>query len=304
MAEQFPVEVERGLRLKKHGNQLLDVLGGRAIHPINVAVGGFYRLPKRDDLRRLIPDFEWGFQAAVEITRWVAELEFPDFECDYQFVSLSHEDEYPMNEGHIATSQGESIAVEDYENEFEERHVEHSTALHSLRKKTGEPYLVGPLARVNLNLDQLSPQARQLADEVGVKWPCRNPFQSIVARSLELIHAYEEALEIMRDYQPVGPPRIEYSYQEGEGCAATEAPRGLLYHRYAVNGDGTVREAKIIPPTSQNQAQIETDLRSWVPHTLSDSEAATARGCENLVRCYDPCISCSTHFLQVKIERT
>jgi coenzyme F420-reducing hydrogenase alpha subunit len=155
-----------------------------------------------------------------------------------------------------------------------------------------------------LNLDQLSPTARRLADEICIDWPCFNPFQSIVARGLELVHAYEEALEILRDYDPPRPPRIEYSYQDGSGCAATEAPRGLLYHRYAVDASGKVREAKIVPPTSQNQPQIEADLRGWVPRVLSDDEAITSRQCENLVRCYDPCISCSTHFLKVQIDRT
>ncbi len=303
LAGPFPAEVQRGLRMKKHGNQLLDVLGGRAIHPVNVAVGGFYRAPRRDDMQKLIPDFEWCLQAAVETTRWVAGFTFPDFTCDYQLVSLSHDDEYPMNEGRIVTSKAEVFAVEDYQNAFEEYHVEHSTALHSRRKGTGETYLVGPLARIGLNLDRLSPTARQLADEVGIAWPCFNPFQSIVARGLELIHAFEEALDILRNYQPPRPPRIAYTYREGTGSAATEAPRGLLYHRYAVTAEGKVQEAQIIPPTSQNQAQIEADLANWVPRVLSDDDAAFSRHCENLVRCYDPCISCSTHFLKVRLDR-
>ncbi len=303
MAEKFPEEVNRGLRMKKHGNQLLEVLGGRAIHPVNVRVGGFYRSPNRAEMQKLIPDFEWCLQAAVETTRWVAGFQYPDFTCDYQLVSLSHAAEYPMNEGYVATSDGESIAVADYEDEFEETHVEHSTALHSLRKKTGKTYLTGPLARVSLNVNRLSPTARKLVAEVGISWPCFNPFQSIIARGLELIHAFEEALEILRDYQPARPSRIEYSYKPGEGCAATEAPRGLLYHRYVVDEDGKVVLAKIVPPTSQNQAQIEADLRAWVPQAMSDNEAATSRQFENLVRCYDPCISCSTHFLKVNIDR-
>lgn len=304
MAEKFPDEVNRGLRMKKHGNQLLEVLGGRAIHPVNVGVGGFFRSPRPADLHKLIPDLEWCLQAAVETTRWVSSFDFPDFDCDYQLVTLAHQDEYPMNEGSVATSDGESIPVANYESEFEESHVKHSTALHSRRKKTGRPYLTGPLARVSLNVDRLSPTARKLAEETGLQWPCFNPFKSIVARGLELIHAFEEALEIIRDYQPATPPRIEYSYRVGEGCAATEAPRGLLYHRYKVDENGQVVLARIVPPTSQNQAQMEADLRAWVPFALSDDEAATSRQFENLVRCYDPCISCSTHFLKVKIERS
>jgi sulfhydrogenase subunit alpha len=155
-----------------------------------------------------------------------------------------------------------------------------------------------------LNYKHLSPTARRLADEVGFAWPSFNPFHSIVARSLELVHAYEEALSILREYEPARPHRIKYAYRSGAGCAATEAPRGMLYHRYGVDAGGKITEAKIVPPTSQNQAQIEADLRQWVPHILSDDDSAIARQCENLVRCYDPCISCSTHFLKVKVERT
>ena len=304
MAADFPAEVNRGLRMKKHGNQLLEILGGRAIHPVNVCVGGFFRSPRSEDLKKLLPDLEWCLNAAIETTKWVAGFDFPDFSCNYQLVSLANDKEYPMNEGYIATSDGESIDVIDYEKEFEESHVEHSTALHSLRTKTGNAYLTGPLARVSLNVNQLSPTARRLVDESSVSWPCFNPFQSIVARGLELVHAFEEAIQIIREYQPAKPSRVEYAYQSGSGCAVTEAPRGLLYHRYVVDADGKVVEAKIVPPTSQNQAQIEADLRKWIPHALSDDEAATARAFENLVRCYDPCISCSTHFLKVKIDRS
>lgn len=303
MAQQFPAEVNRGLRMKKHGNQLLEVLGGRAIHPVNVAVGGFYRAPRREDLQGLIADFEWCLQAAVDTTHWVAGFDFPEFDCNYQLISLSHEDEYPMNEGCIVTSTGETLPVEDYESEFEERQVQHSTALHSLRRKSGGTYLVGPLARVGLNIDRLSPTARRLAGEVGITWPCFNPFRSIVARGLELVHAYEESLEILRNYQPPRPHRIEYSYRNGVGRSATEAPRGLLYHRYGIGADGKILASKIVPPTSQNQAQIESDLRNWVPRFLHSDDTILSRQCENLVRCYDPCISCSTHFLKVEVQR-
>lgn len=209
-----------------------------------------------------------------------------------------------MNEGDVVTSDGEKISVADYESEFQEHQVEHSTALHSLRRKTGKAYFVGPLARVGLNLDRLSPTARAMADEVGVSWPSVNPFHSIVARSLELIHAYEEALLILRDYQPPRPERISYNDRASAGCAATEAPRGLLYHRYELNADGTIRSARIVPPTSQNQPQIEMDLRRWVPQFVNESDDLLARQCENLVRCYDPCISCSTHFLNVTVDRS
>lgn len=303
LAQQFPDEVNRGLRLKKHGNQLLEVLGGRSIHPVNVAVGGFYRAPKKSNLQKLLPDFEWGLEAAIETTRWVASLDFPEFSRDYDMVALHHPEEYAMNEGRVTATDGLVLDVDQFEQHFTEFHVERSTALHSGRGELRASYHVGPLARVNLNLDQLSPQARRLADEVGISWPCQNPFQSIVARGLELVHAFEEAIEIMRDYQPIHPPRIAYDYAAADGCAATEAPRGLIYHRYQVDPDGKIGLAKIVPPTSQNQQQIEADLRDWIPRIMHHDDERIARDCERLVRCYDPCISCSTHFLKLTIDR-
>lgn len=302
MAERFPDEVNRGLRLRKIGNQLLEALGGRAIHPINVAVGGFYRSPSREALRQLIPQFEWALEAAVETTRWVAGFAFPELTCNYELVALTHPDEYPMNEGVIAGSSGWSVPVSDFEAEFIEQQVAHSTALHCVRSG-GRSYLVGPLARVALNLEQLSPTARRLVNELSLEWPCLNPFKSIVARGLELIHACEEALSILRDYQLARPARISYEYRPGVGRSATEAPRGLLYHRYRVDEAGLVCEAKIVPPTSQNQRQIELDLRQWLPDIIAQPDEIVARKSENLIRCYDPCISCSTHFLRVVIER-
>ncbi|HEX4145481.1 MAG TPA: Ni/Fe hydrogenase subunit alpha [Pirellulales bacterium] len=303
LARDYPDQVNRGLRLKKHGNRLLEVLGGRAIHPVNVAVGGFYRAPRAQELAALVPDFEWGLQAAVDITRWVAGFDFPAYERSYRMLALVHPDEYAMNEGQIMSTDGAVIDVAEYEQHYEERHVPHSTALHSVRKVDGSCYFVGPLARVNLSLERLSPTARRLADEVGITWPCRNTFQAIVARGLELVHACEEALDILRTYRPPNPPRAAYSYRSGSGCAATEAPRGLIYHRYGIDAGGLVTEAKIVPPTSQNQAQIEEDLRHWLPRLLDRPEPEMTLACERLVRNYDPCISCSTHFLRLTLER-
>ncbi|MBS0265349.1 MAG: Ni/Fe hydrogenase subunit alpha [Planctomycetes bacterium] len=299
MAAQHPQEVKRGLRLKKHGNQLLEVLGGRAIHPVNVSVGGFYRAPRRDELAALIPDFEWGLEAAIAATRWVASLPFPDFKRPYEMVSVVHPDEYPLNEGDIGSTAGYTIPVGEYEQRFEEVHVAHSTSLQSQRIDNAAPFFVGPLARVNLCRDRLAPAARRLADELKFETPCWNPYLGIVARGLELVHAYEEALEILRDYRPFQPPRISYQYRAGSGCAATEAPRGLIYHRYRITDTGTIEFAKIVPPTSQNQKQIEDDLRAYLPAILHESDQRVAELAERLVRNYDPCISCSTHFLKV-----
>lgn len=302
MATDHPEVFNEGLELKKYGNALLELLGGRAVHPVNVAVGGFYRLPGRKAMLSLIPTLERGLELAQKLTRWIAALDFPQFERAYEMVSLVHPDEYPMNEGRISSTKGWSIAVEEFEQKFTEQQVPHSTALHCRMADAGTCYLVGPLARVNQNLERLAPAARRLAAELPIDWPCSNPFQGILARGVEVAHAYEEALGIVRNYRPAQPCRVEYSYAAGEGCAATEAPRGLLYHHYRVNEDGLVGAAKIIPPTSQNQAQMEDDLRQFVPCVEGDDDQL-ALACERLVRSYDPCISCATHFLKVHVER-
>ena len=227
MAKDFPEEMNRGLRLKKHGNQLLEVLGGRAVHPVNVAVGGFYRLPRREEMAALVPAFEWGLEAAIATTRWVAAFDFPPFEQPYDFVAVSHPDEYAMCEGPIRSSDGLAIDPAQFEDYFREQQVSHSTALQAVRCDTGRTYFLGPLARINLNREQLSPTARRLADEIGLEHPCRNVFKSIIARSIELVHAYEEMLAILKDYRPARVARVEYAHRQGEGAAATEAPRGL-----------------------------------------------------------------------------
>jgi coenzyme F420-reducing hydrogenase alpha subunit len=302
-AKTYPNELRRGLRLKKHGNELLEVLGGRAIHPINVALGGFHRAPREDELKRLIPSFEWGLQAAIDATKWVAGFDFPGSECDYDFIALVHPDEYALNEGRVCSSQAASWSVDLYESEFIEHQVPHSTALQAVRKSTGKPYFVGPLARIALSFDRLSETARRTADEVGFA-PCRNSFRGIIARGLEVIQAYDEALSILRDYRQPKVSKVDVPLASGEGCAATEAPRGLLYHRYRVGADGFIDLAKIVPPTSQNQGQIERDLAAWLPALLDRTDQEVAQSCERLIRNYDPCISCSTHFLRIAWERS
>ena len=304
MATDHREVVEKGLRLKKIGNDLLEILGGRAIHPINVTVGGFYRAPARDALRALLPDLHWGLNAAMETLNLVSSFSFPDFDMDYSFVSVKHADEYPMNEGRIVGSEGLDIPVEEFELHFEERHMPQSTALHSVRLPESTPYLVGPLSRVNLCFDQLSPTAKQAADGCGINWPSNNNFQSIAARSIELIEAYDEAIRIVEDYNAEpSVSRVPYKLRAGSGCHATEAPRGLIYHRYSIGADGLISEAKIVPPTSQNQGQIEADLKAFVPSVVSYDDAVATGKCEHLIRNYDPCISCSTHFLRMEIER-
>lgn len=302
LAKIDPTSVQRGLRLKKIGNEVLEILGGRAIHPISLAVGGFFRLPRREVLDSLVPQFEWGLQASVAMTRWIGGFQFPEFSSPTTYVALQSQQEYAIMSGYIAISDGSRVNISDYEKHFVEEHVPHSTALHAHRVGDPQPYQVGPLARVHLNFDRLSAKARQLAEELKWELPSYNPYHSIIARALELVHAFEEGLEILKTIDTKGSARSSYTMSEASGCSITEAPRGLIYHHYSLGADGNIQNAKIVPPTSQNQRQIENDLYQALPDLMKFPDSVVARKCETLIRNYDPCISCSTHFL--KIRRT
>ena len=303
MATKNGDAVRNGLALKKAGNEILRVLGGREIHPVSVRPGGFHRVPTRRELAPLADELERARDIAVGLVRWVAGFPFPDFEQDYEFVALRHPDEYPFNEGRLVSSRGIDIDIAEYDAEFEERHVAHSTALHSLIKRRGA-YLVGPLARYALNFDRLPPSVQTVAREAGLGQVCRNPFQSIIVRSIELVFACEEALRIIAAYEPPDAPFVTVEPRASVGFGCTEAPRGICWHRYEFEPDGTVRTARIVPPTSQNQPSIEADLAAVAAGLVAEPDEVIRHRCEQTIRNYDPCISCSTHFLKLSVHRT
>jgi len=306
MARDHPKVVQNGLQIKKAGNAIVSLLGGREIHPINVRVGGFYRVPSAGELRPLREQLVEARDMAADTVRWAASLPFPKFERDdhnrYEFVSLSHPSEYPMNEGRIVSTHGLDIAPAEYDSHFREEHVEYTNALHSVLVARGA-YLVGPMARYNLNYAQLSPLTQQVAEEVGFPPYCANPFKSIVVRSLEVLYAFDEALRIIDSYRQPREPYLAIAPHAGTGYAVTEAPRGLLYHRYSICDQGKITDAKIVPPTSQNQKTIEDDLRTLLPKFLHLPEDKLRARCEQAIRNYDPCISCATHFLKLHMRR-
>jgi coenzyme F420-reducing hydrogenase alpha subunit len=302
MAKDFPEAVKQALALKKVGNEIVRLLGGREIHPINVRVGGFYRLPTKREFLPLLERLKWARDAAMETARWVGTLPFPDMEYDYEFVALHHPQEYPLNEGRLISNKGLDIAIRDYEQHFAEEHVAHTHALQSYLKARGA-YFVGPLARYNLNYEQLTPLAMQAAQSGGIGPICRNPFQSIIARAVETVYACDHAIHLIETYEPPEHPAVQIQPRGGIGYGCTEAPRGILYHRYRVDEAGTILDAKIVPPTSQNQRIIEDDLRRFVEPRLHLSDEQLTLQCEQAIRNYDPCISCATHFLKLHVER-
>ncbi|MEX5728767.1 sulfhydrogenase subunit alpha [Rhodovulum iodosum] len=301
IARLRPDLVKTALRLKKLGNELMEVIGGRAVHPVNTRIGGFWRAPDPERIAALIPELEWGIGAARDMTLDFAGFDFPQDEADYTFVSLVHPETYPIELGRIGSNRGLDIGVEAFAEHFAEEQVARSTALHA--RHGDAPYLVGPLARYANNFARLSDSCRDTAAAAGLGPVERNPFRSILVRMVEVQYACEEALRLARGYVPPDPPAVVAPRRAGTGHGCTEAPRGICHHSYTLDDEGRILSAAIVPPTSQNQKQIEDDLARVAGRFLDLDDAALQWRCEQAIRNHDPCISCATHALRPTIER-
>ena len=305
--------VQRGLRLKKAGNTVMEVVGGRAIHPVNIRVGGLHRYPTDDEVAALLPVLDEAMADAEATLRWVAAIDVPDISLPYHFLALDPASgDYPLEDGRSVvsgTSRGgtHSFPLEAFDEHVVETQVEHSHALHAELRGVGR-YLVGPLARWALLGDRITGRAADVAAEVGVPEVVTNPFASIVVRAVEVLYAVEEARRIAETWTSDGhaehgPPSVTVPEAAGQGHGASEAPRGLLVHRYRTDESGLVTDARIVPPTSQNQAQIEADVADVVRRSLDEDDGVLQHRAEMAVRNYDPCISCATHALRLTISR-
>lgn len=303
MAQTHAAEVRRGLRLQAAGNEIIRTLGGRSVHPVGVCIGGFHHAPAREAMHALLAKLRGAIPDAEDLVAWCAQLCREGEERPTTCVALRHPAEYPMNEGRLTTSTGLAFSSDDFASHIEEFQVPHSTALHALLH--GEPYLVGPLARLNLNHDRLPSAVRGALEAAGMRLPSLNMFHSMLARAVEILYALHEAVRLLEAYEPVERPAAAYRPRAGVGCAATEAPRGVLWHRYEIDADGLIVDARIVPPTSQNQARIEADLRASLEAFGLERPAGELRAlAEKVIRNYDPCISCATHFLDLTVVRS
>jgi hydrogenase maturation protease len=301
MAIENGEAVRRGLRLQTLGNDLIALFGARSVHPVGACVGGFSRAPEPAAVSAMLERLATAKLDAEATLRWVAALDLPHDEQDFTSVSLRHSHDYPMDAGRIVSDRGLDIAIDEFEQYFAEHHIPHSTALHCLLQ--GQPYLLGPLARLNLNLDRLSAETRALLDETGIVFPSRNMFHSIIARAVEIHVVVSDAWRLLQNYQRPDQAAVDVTPVAGTGFGCTEAPRGLLWHRYDLDESGLVKFACIVPPTSQNQARIEQDLKQSLINIGLDNDQDTLRlHAEKVIRNYDPCISCATHFLTLSVQ--
>jgi coenzyme F420-reducing hydrogenase alpha subunit len=297
--------VERGLAIKQAGNRLIAAIGGRSVHPVNPRVGGFYRAPSAAELAPVAEPLQYAREQLIETVAWAGTLDFPERHLGAELAALRQDErggEYPLEGGRLVSTAGLDIDAAHFPEHVVEEQVAHSTALHARLLERGN-YVLGPIARHALNRDRLSPVALEAAEAAGLEPVCRNPFKSIVVRSVEMLYAADEALRLLADYEPPAPAAIDAEPIAATGSGWTEAPRGMLWHRYELDSEGRIAKATIVPPTSQNQAAIEADLREYVQENLELLEDDLRWRCEQAVRNYDPCISCSTHFLRLDIDR-
>lgn len=301
MAKKFPHEVRRGLRLQAFGNELIKLFGGRSVHPVGALVGGFYHAPDREKVDFLLRNAKERINDCKDLLTWLSSLSFPDNSHDFTCVSLYHPTEYPMNEGNIVSDHGLNISIDQFDDYFKEYQVSYSNALHC--KLQNRPYLVGPLARVNNCFGHLPSEIHLLLQQLGIHFPSKNMYQSIIARAIEIYYCVLESIRILERYSYPGSSSIEVAPQQGHGFGCTEAPRGMLWHHYEIDELGKVKSARIVPPTSQNQARIEEDLQISLTHFGLDKSVDELRSySEMIIRNYDPCISCSTHFIKLKVN--
>lgn len=302
MASRYPDDVKRGMQLQGLGNDMLRLLGGRSVHPIGLRVGGFHRAPPKHEVADLVDKLLAARDMVREFAAWAVSLPRPVDEQDFVSVAISHLREYGLNEGQLVSDKGLAIDFAEYPQHFREHQVEHSTAHYSMMD--GRSYFLGPLARMNLNFKQLPPEVQAFSHELGLHFPSRNMFMNVAARALECYLAIVDSLNILQHYRLPVRPWQDFTPRAGIGHHCTEAPRGMIYHRFELGSDGRVKTATMIPPTSQNQARLEQNLHTAVERFgLEQADEDLRDLCEKVIRNYDPCLSCSTHFLQLKVTR-
>ncbi|HID57262.1 TPA: Ni/Fe hydrogenase subunit alpha [Candidatus Poribacteria bacterium] len=301
LAETHKEVVQRALRMKRVANGICEILAGRHVHPCAAVVKGFTKLPTEEELltiKRELVNMIADVEATVDL---FAGLEFPHFERETEYISLRHSEEYAFSIGEvILSSDGDTTEIPNYRQKIKEFIVPHSTAKHARANR--DSYMVGALARVNNNYDQLSPMAKRAAEKLSLKVPCYNPFMNSVAQIVEVAHCVEDGIQVVDRLLSEGIEEEDLSVQvkAGTGVGAADVPRGMLIHEYTYDENGNILSANCVIPTNQNYANLELDMRAFLPQIIDKPKEEIRHLLEMLVRAYDPCISCSVHFLKVE----
>jgi coenzyme F420-reducing hydrogenase alpha subunit len=303
LIETNPEVVNIALRLKKMANDMVRIIGGRAVHPITTVVGGFTKLPTEDEMYQMRDMLKSAYPDLEKSLKILKTLKMPSFERETEYLSITDKNDYALYDGDIKSSDGWIINDQDYLTKIKEKVVQHSTGKHCWASR--DSFMVGALARVNNNFDKLSDNAKNYAEELGLKVPCYNTFMNNFAQFVEVIHSVDDSIKLIESILDDGLDKdkamVDVKVKAGRGVGVVEAPRGLLIHDYAYDETGKVLKANLIIPTNMNYANIEKDMQAYLPQIISKSEDEIRFDMEMLIRAYDPCISCSTHMLNVKL---
>ena len=300
MSSKYKNELVRALKLTKLGNEIVSTIGGRAMHPVSAQVGGMLKLPEQeqiDNLRRQLQDAQADALATAKL---FIKIKIPKFENETEYFSLSDGVNYPTLYGDLVSQSGR-FKKEEYSKYLEEYHEQYSTSNFVVKKD--KAYMVGSLARLNNNYRYLSKNAKKLLSTAKVSFPIKNPFMNNIAQAIELVHCIDKAIELCRKLKIQEESPIEVKFRKSRGIGITEAPRGILIHDYEINDKGEITKANIITPTCQNLLNIQEDIRAYLPSLLKLNEKSIVLEIEKLIRAYDPCFSCSAHFLRVNWEK-
>jgi len=303
LVETHPAVVDIALRAKKVANDMVRMIGGRAVHPIRTVVGGFTKLPSEEEMLQM-KEMLIGLYPDLEASLGVLKtLDLPAFERETEYVALSNTEDYAHYDGNIKSTDGWEIDPMDYQDKIKEKVVQHSTAKHCWANR--DSFMVGALSRFNINYSQLSDNAKRFAGEFGMKAPCYNTYMNNIAQFIEIVHSVDDSIRLIDELLDEGMDEdkamVEVKPKAGRGVGTVEAPRGLLIHDYTYDDDGKIVKSNLIIPTGMNYGNIERDMNAIVPDIIEKSEDEIRLACEMMIRAYDPCISCSTHFLNVKL---
>ncbi|MFC1648843.1 Ni/Fe hydrogenase subunit alpha [Nanoarchaeota archaeon] len=299
MAPKKKNEVMRALKIMKIGNDIIKLAQGREMHPISTTPGGFLKYPKQKELDEIRKRLEDAVPDAEETLKLFCSLKYPKYEFDTQFFSLTSNDEYALLEGDILAG-GKVFKEKDYRNYIKEHHDPDNTA--NFVVKEGKSYMVGALARINNNKNFLSARTKQLLHKADIEFPSKNPFYNNIAQAAELLHYFEHAIKLLEKLQVQPEKPVEYELRAGQGVAAVEVPRGTLWHEYELDDKGQITYANIVTPTAQNLRNMQEDIKNYIPNLLNENKQELILDIEMLIRAYDPCFSCASHFLKVKFE--
>lgn len=296
LVKNYPEETKMAVKIREYGMAIIKIIGGRVVHPLTNEIGGFKKAPNQEELKKLLSDSGEILKTALALGEFFRTIKLPDFWRKTEYVCLAKSGEYAIYSGDIASSTGKIIPTDKFERDFQE--LQKQQEVIKKVEHNGQSYMVGAIARVNINKNKLREHAYKYLDSLKWQFPNYNPFNNILAQMTEVIHSIEDSQRVIRELLNMDLEKTitrEYAIRAGSGVAAVEAPRGTLYYHVEVDNKGYVKNVNIITPTAQFLANLEDDIAEYIPKIIGLGDSERQRKLRGFIRAYDPCISCAVH---------